>query len=74
MAIVTQTDSPKSVRNRFVIEVLVGFVCCHVAFWGFSVGVGAIVIGLSQISSFVSCYFHLVDSGVYVSHASRLVA
>ena len=54
MAIVTPTDRPKSVRNRYVIEVLVEFVCCHVACWVFSVGVGAFVIGLSQISSFFS--------------------
>ena len=31
--------------------------CCHVDFWGFSVGVGAFVIGLSQISSFFSLCF-----------------
>ena len=31
----------KSVGNRCVIEVLVAFLCCRVAFWIFSVGVGA---------------------------------
>ena len=51
MATVTPTDRPKSVCNRCVIEVLVAFLCCHVAFLNFSVGVGAFVIGLSQISS-----------------------
>ena len=29
------TDRPKLVRNRCVIEVLVAFLCCHVAFWIF---------------------------------------
>ena len=43
----TPTDRPKSVRNRCVIEV---FGC----FLDFSVGVGAFVIGLSQISFFFS--------------------
>ena len=44
--------SPKSVQNRCVIEVFgVVFVLSR-CFWGFSVGVGAFIIGLSQISSF----------------------
>ena len=29
------TDRPKSVRNRCVIEVLVAFLCRHLAFWIF---------------------------------------
>ena len=53
MAVVVPTDCPGSVRNRCVIEVLVAFLCCRVAFWIiFSVGVGAFVVGMSQISSF----------------------
>ena len=55
VAIVTATDRPKSVRNRCVIKV---FGCVFVlprCFLNFSVGVGAFVIGLSQISSFFSC-------------------
>ena len=52
MAIVTPADRPKSVRNRCVIEVFGGvFVLSH-CFLDFSVGVGAFVIGLSQISFF----------------------
>ena len=43
---------PKSVRNRFVIDVLVEVLCCHVAFWILLWVKGAFVIGLSQISSF----------------------
>ena len=49
--VVTPTDRPKSVRNRCVIELFCGVVLslCH---FYISVGVGAFVIGLSQISSF----------------------
>ena len=35
ITIVIPTDRPKSVRNRCVIEVLVAFLCFHVAFWNF---------------------------------------
>ena len=52
MTIVIPTDRPKSVRNRCVIEVFGGvFVFSH-CFLDLSVGVGAFVIGRSQISSF----------------------
>ena len=51
MAIVAPADRPKSVRNRCVIEVF-GGVFVSRCFLDFSVGVGAFVIGLSQISSF----------------------
>ena len=53
MAVVTPTDHPKSVPNRCVIQLLMAFLCCDVAL-DFSVGVGAFVIGLSQISFFFS--------------------
>ena len=52
MAIVTPTDRPKSVRNRCVIEVFGGVFVFSRCFLDFSVGVGAFVTGLSQISSF----------------------
>ena len=52
VAIVTPTDRPKSVRNRFLIEVFGGVFVFSRCFFDFSVGVGAFVIGLSQISSF----------------------
>ena len=35
VAIVTPIDRTKSVRNRCVIEVFGGVLCCHVAFWIF---------------------------------------
>ena len=52
MAIVIPTDRPKSVRNRCVIEVFGGVFVFSRSFLHFSVGVGAFVIGRSQISSF----------------------
>ena len=54
VAFVTPTDRPKSVRNRCVIEVFGGVFVLLRCFLDFSVGVGAFVIGLSQISSFFS--------------------
>ena len=56
VTVVTPTDHPKSVRNRCVIEVLVAFFVLSRCFLDFSVGEGAFVIGLSQISSFFSTY------------------
>ena len=47
MTVVTQADRPKSVRNRCVIEVFGGVFVCPLVF-EFSVGIGVIVIGLSQ--------------------------
>ena len=52
VAIVTPTDRHKSVRNRCVIEDLGGVFVLSNCFLDFSVGVGAFVIRLSQISSF----------------------
>ena len=51
--IVAPADRPKS-AIVVLLKFLVAFLCCHVAFWVISVGVGAFVIGLSQISSFFS--------------------
>ena len=56
MAIVTPTDRPKSVRNRCVIEVFGGVFVLSRCSSDFSVGSGAFVIGLSQISSFFSWF------------------
>ena len=52
--VATQTDRPKSVRNRCVIGSFGGVVVLSRSFLDFSVGVGAFVIGMSQISSFFS--------------------
>ena len=54
MTAVTPTDRPKSVRNRCVIEVFGGVFMLSRCFLDFSVDVWAFVIGLSQISSFLS--------------------
>ena len=53
VAIVTPIDRPKSVRNRSVMK-LCGDVCVVICPFDISVGVGAFVLGLSQISSFFS--------------------
>ena len=50
MAVVTQTDRPKSVRNCCVIEHFVGVFAPALRFQ-FSVGIRDFVIGVSQISS-----------------------
>ena len=44
LAVVTPTDRPESVRNRCVIEIFVGVLCCHVAFWIFLWLVGWLVV------------------------------
>ena len=49
---VTPTDRPKSVRNRYVIELFVALFVLSLCPLDISVGVGAFVLGLSQISSF----------------------
>ena len=54
VAVVTPTDRPKSVRNRCLIELFCGVVCVVTCPFDISVGAGAFVIGLSQISSFLS--------------------
>ena len=48
----TSTDRPKSVRNRCEIEMFGSVFVLSRYFLDFSVGVGAFVIGLSQISFF----------------------
>ena len=58
MTAVTPTDRPKSVRNRCVNKVLVAFFMLSRCFLDFSVGEGAFVKGLSQISSLFS-YMYL---------------
>ena len=63
MAIVTQTDRPKSVRNRCVIEVFGSvFRVATLLFVFFSVGLGAFVIGVSQFFSIFPLYWK--DKGV----------
>ena len=54
VAVVTPTDRPKSVRNRCLFELFVALFVLSLCPFDISVGVGAFVIGLSQISSFLS--------------------
>ena len=54
VAVVTPTDRPKSVRNRCLIDFFVALFVLSLCPFDISVGVGAFVIGLSQISSFLS--------------------
>ena len=56
VAVVTPTDSPKSVRNRCLIELFVALFVLSLCPFDISVGVGAFVIELSQISSFLSSH------------------
>ena len=61
MTAVTPTDRPKSVRNSCVIKVFGGVFMLSRCFLDCSVGVGAFVTGLSQISSFFSLHmFYLL--------------
>ena len=54
VAVVTPTDRPKSVRNRCLIELFLALFVLSLCPFDISMGVGAFVIGLSQISSFLS--------------------
>ena len=51
VAVVPPTDRPKSVRNRCLIEIFVALSVLSLCPFDISVGVGAFVIGLRQISS-----------------------
>ena len=48
-----ETYRPKSVRNRCLIELFVALFVLSLCPFDISVGVGAFVIGLGQISSFL---------------------
>ena len=58
VAVVTPTDRPKSVRNRFYSNSFVALFVLSLCPFDISVGVGAFVIGLGQISSFL--FFKLI--------------
>ena len=59
MVVVTRTDCPNSVRNRCVIELFVALFVLSLCPFDISVGVGAFVIWLSQISSFLSACLYM---------------
>ena len=54
VAVVTPTDRPKSVRNCCLSELFVALFVLSLCPFDISVGVGAFVMGLGQISSFLS--------------------
>ena len=54
VAVATPTDRPKSIRNCCLIELFVALSVLSLCPFDISVGIGAFVIGLSQISSFLS--------------------
>ena len=66
VALVTPTDRPKSVRNRCLIELFCDVVCVVTCPFDISVGVGAFVIGLGQISSF--CLYIRSSPMYYLSY------
>ena len=55
VAVVTPTDRPKSVRNCCLIELFVALFVLSLCPLDISVGVGAFVIGLGQISFLSAC-------------------
>ena len=65
VAVATPTDRPKSVRNRCLIELFVALFVLSLCPFDISMSVGAFVIGLSQISSFLSSY--LSHPGIWSS-------
>ena len=64
VALVTPTDRPKSVRNSCLIGLFCGVVCVVICPFDISVGVGTFVIGLGQITSFLS-FFENEECRVY---------
>ena len=56
VAVVTPPDRPKSVRNCCLIELFVALFVLSLCPFDISVGVGAFVIGLGHIFSFLSQY------------------
>ena len=59
VAVVTPTDRPKSVRNCCWIELFVALFVLSLCPFDISVGVGAFVIGLGQISSFLCLHIQM---------------
>ena len=56
VAVVTPTDRPKSVRNCCLIELFVALFVLLLCPFDISVSIGVFVIGLGQISSFLSVF------------------
>ena len=67
VAVVTPTDRPKSVRNCCLIELSVALFVLSLCPFDISVGVGAFVIGMGQISFLSLCLFLGVFMAVTLS-------
>ena len=74
VAVVTPADRNKWVRNRCVIELFVALFVLSLCPFDISVGVGAFVIGLSQISSFYSCSKLIILAFVWCSDLFPLLS
>ena len=73
VAVVTPTDHPKLVRNRWVIDLFVALLVLSLWPFDISAGVGAFVIGLSKISSFFSSSFFEVflNNQFFIIHTTH---
>ena len=58
VTVVTQTDRPKSVSNRCVINIFGGVFVLPVCYLEFPVRIGVFVVGLSQISVSLSLLYY----------------
>ena len=74
VAVVTPTDRPKSVRNHCLIELFVPLFVLSLCPFDISVGVGAFVIGLGLISSFLSLRNLLKDVSCFKIHIYRIIS
>ena len=72
MTIVTPADRPKSVRNRYVIEVFGRVLCCPLDV-EVSVGIGVFVIGLSQTPSFSLNMKFCISHGLNLKAESKML-
>ena len=70
VAVITTTNRPKSVRNRFAMDVFGGIFLLSRCFFIF---LRASVIGLSQISSFFSLNYNTKTSGATVTRWGTVV-
>ena len=67
MTVFTPNNRPKSVRNCYVIELFGLFFVMSLCLFDISVGIEAFVLGLSQISSFFSCYkWNPIETVLYI--------
>ena len=71
VAVVTPTDRPTSVRNCCLIELFLALFVLSLCPFDISVGVGAFVIGLGQIFSFLSLHVSVQTFLLFFAHCSE---